>query len=75
MKQRGTTLQDYNLIDIYKTWKSLSFCEIWNDPTSPLFFIRPPHKQALQDMEFYDKLLDGFQDLPKVNNPVNKAKV
>ena len=28
----------------YKTWKSLSFCEIWNNPTPPLFFIRPPHK-------------------------------
>ena len=24
-----------------KTGKSLSFCEIWNNPTSPLFFIRP----------------------------------
>ena len=25
----------------HKRWKSLSFCEIWNNPTLPLFFIRP----------------------------------
>ena len=24
----------------HKRWKSLSFCEIWNNPTPPLFFIR-----------------------------------
>ena len=28
----------------HKTWKCLFFCEIWNNPTPPLFFIRPPHK-------------------------------
>ena len=28
----------------HKRWKSLSFCEIWNNPTPPLFFIRPPYK-------------------------------
>ena len=28
----------------HKTWKSLSFCEIWNNLTPPLFFTRPPHK-------------------------------
>ena len=60
----------------HKRWKSLSFCEIWNNPTPPLFFIRPPHKKALQDMEFYDKLVDRFQDLSKVKNPaVSKGKV
>ena len=26
----------------YKRLKSLSFCEIWNNPTPPLLFIRPP---------------------------------
>ena len=25
--------------------------------------------EALQDMEFYDKLVDRFQDRPKVKNP------
>ena len=25
-----------------KIWKSLFFCEIWNNPTPPLFFIRTP---------------------------------
>ena len=28
-------------LDCHKRWKSLSFCEIWNNPTPPLFFIRP----------------------------------
>ena len=38
--------------------------------------LRPPHKKSLQDMEFYDILVDRFQDLSKVNNPsVNKAKI
>ena len=42
----------------------------------PLFFIRSPNKQALKDMEFYDKLLEQFQDLSKVKDPaVSKAKV
>ena len=34
------------------------------------------YKKALQDMEFYYKLVDRFQDLSKVKNPaVSKAKV
>ena len=49
--------------------KSLSICEVWNNTTHTLFFIRPPYKQALQDMKFYDKPVDRFQDLPKVKNP------
>ena len=28
-------------------WKSLSIYEIWNTPTPPLFFTRPPYKLAL----------------------------
>ena len=27
-----------------KKWKNLSLSETWNDPTPPLFFIRPPYK-------------------------------
>ena len=50
----------------YKRWKSLPFGEIWNNPTPTLFFIRPPYKRAMQNMEFYDKLVDRFQDLSKV---------
>ena len=38
-------------------------------------FIRPSYKQALQDMDFCYKFVDGFQDLSKVKNPaVSKAK-
>ena len=60
----------------HKRWKSLSFCEIWNNPTPTLFFVRPPYKQALQDMEFYDKFVDRFHDVSKVKNPAaSKAKV
>ena len=56
--------------------KSFSFCEIWNNPTHPLFFIRPPYKSALQDMKFYDKFVDRFHDISKVKNPaVSKVKV
>ena len=28
----------------HRKWKSLSLCKIWNNRTSPLFFIRPPYK-------------------------------
>ena len=35
-------------------WKSISFCKIRNNVSRPIFFIRTPHKQALQNMEFYD---------------------
>ena len=28
----------------HKRWKSVSLFEIWNSPTLPLFFIRPPYK-------------------------------
>ena len=31
-------------ISCHKRWKRLSFCEIWNNPTTPLFFIRLPYK-------------------------------
>ena len=38
----GTTLWDYPQEYLcHKKWKSLSFCEISNNPTPPLFFIRP----------------------------------
>ena len=40
------------------------------------FLLDPLTKKALQDKEFYDKLVDRFQDLSKVDNPsVNKTKV
>ena len=73
MKRRGTTQQD-NLVDIRheKVSPFVKF-EIYN-PTPTLLFIRSPHKEALQDMEFYDKLVDRFQDLPKVKNPVVSNK-
>ena len=58
----------------HNRWKSLSFCEIWNNSTPSLLFIRPPYKEALQDMEFYYNFVDRFQDLSKVKNPaVSKA--
>ena len=60
----------------HKRLKSVSFYESCNNPTSPLFFIRPPYKQALQEMGFYDKFVDRFQDISKVKNPaVSETKV
>ena len=35
----------------------MKFEIIWNNP---LFFIRPPYKQALQDINFYGKFVDKF---------------
>ena len=62
-------------LGFHKRWKMLTFCEIWNNPTPPLFFIRHPNKKALQDMESDDKFVNRFQDVPKVKNPaVSKAK-
>ena len=39
-------------------------------PIPTLFFIRPPHKWAQQDMESYEKFVDRFQILSKEKNPV-----
>ena len=69
-------MQDYHLADIR------------HERVSPFvkFEIIPPllcflldlltNKHCMQDMEFYDKLVDRFKDLSKVKNPaVSKAKV
>ena len=62
--RRGTTLWEYppRVLGFHKRWKSLSFWEIWNNPSPPFFFIGPSYKKALQNMEFYDKFVDGFRD-------------
>ena len=49
---------DYNFrlppraLGCHKRCKILSFCEVWSNPTLPLFFIRLPYKQALQTWSF-----------------------
>ena len=44
--RRGVTLWDHpqERLVVMRYWKSLPFCEIWNNPTPPLLFIRPPYK-------------------------------
>ena len=44
--RRGATLSDYRQehLVVIRDKKSLSFCEIWFNPTTPLFFIRFPYK-------------------------------
>ena len=74
MKRRRTTLQDYTLVDIRHEKLSL-FRKFEIILPLPCFLLGPPHKSALRDMDFYDKLVDRFQDQSKVNNSVNKAKV
>ena len=73
MKRRGTTLQDYNLVDI-RHEKVSPFVKF--EIILPLLcFLLDPltNKHCMQGMEFYDKLVDRFQDLSKVNNlSVNK---
>ena len=40
------------------------------------FLLDSPYKYALQEKEFYEKIIDKFQDLSKAKNPtVCKAKV
>ena len=69
-------MQDYHLVDIrHKKVSPFVKCEII---LLLLRFLLDPltNKHCMQDMEFYDKLVDRFQDLPKVKNPaVSKAKV
>ena len=45
-ERRGATLWDYpqEYLVVIKRWKSLSFGEIWNNPTPPLLFIRSRYK-------------------------------
>ena len=70
------TLQDYHLVDI-RHEKVSPFVKF--EIILPLLcFLLDPltNKHCMQDMEFYDKLVDRFQDLSKVKNPaVSKAKV
>ena len=77
MKRRGTTLQDYNLVDDIRHEKVSPFVKF--EIILPLLcFLLDPltNKHCMQDMEFYDNLLHRFQDLSKVNNPsVNRVKV
>ena len=40
------------------------------------FLLDPPYKYALQEKEFYEKIMERFQDLSKAKNPtVSEAKV
>ena len=55
-------MQDYHLVDI-RHEKVSPFVKFEIILTLLCFFIRPLHKEALQGMEAYDKLVDRFQDL------------
>ena len=69
-------MQDYHLVDI-RHEKVCPFVKF--EIILPLLCFSLDHltnKHCMQDMEFYDKLVDRSQDLSKVKNPaVNKAKV
>ena len=69
-------MQDYHLVDIrHEKDSPLVKFEI----ILPLLcFLLDPltNKHFMQDMKFYDKLVDRFQNLSKVKNPAaSKAKV
>ena len=69
-------MQDYHLVDIRH--KKVSPFVKFEIILLLLRFLLDTltNKHYMQDMEFYDKLVDRFQDLPKVKNPaVSKAKV
>ena len=67
---------DYHLVDI-KHEKVCPFVKFEIILLLLCFLLDPlTNKHCMQDMEFYDKLMDRFQDLSKVKNPaVSKAKV
>ena len=82
MKRRGTTLQDYDLVDRQDMKKTSLFVKFGIIIPNLCFLLDPltnKHRRTWSSMinlGFYDKLVDSFQDLSKVNNPsVNKAKV
>ena len=69
-------MQDYHLVDI--RYEKVSPFVKFEIMLPLLCFLLDPltNKHHMQDMELYDKLVDRFQDLSKVNNPaVSKAKV
>ena len=75
IKRRGATLQDYNLVDI-RHEKVSPFVKF--EIILPLLCFLLDHltKKHCWAWSSYDKLVDRFQDLSKVNNPsVNKAKI
>ena len=74
MKPRGTTLQDYNLVDIRN--ERVSPFVKFEIILSLLCFLLDPSQISTAGMGFYHKPVDRFQDLSRVNNTfVNKAKV
>ena len=70
-------MQDHHLVDIRHEKVCPFFLKF--EIILPLLCFSLEHltnKHCMQEMEFYDKLVDRFQDLPKVKNPVaSKAKV
>ena len=69
-------MQDCHLVDIRHEKVSL-FVKFEIILTLLCFLLDPlANKHCMHDMEFYDKLIDRFQDLSKVKNlAVSKAKV
>ena len=69
-------MQDYHLVDI-RHQKVSPFVKFGIILPLLCFLLDPlTNKHCMQDMEFYDKLVDRFQDLPKVkNSAASKAKV
>ena len=66
-------MQDYHLDDI-RDEKAFLFVEF--EIILPLLcFCLTPLQTSTTGHGLYDKLLDRFQDLSKVKNPVSKAKV
>ena len=69
-------MQDYHLVDI-RHEKISHFVKL--EIILPLLcFLLDllKNKHCMQDMDFYDKLVDRFMDLSKVKNPaVSRAKV
>ena len=73
---RGITLQDYYLVDIRH--EKVSLFQKFEIILPLLCFLLDPltNKYCMQNMDFYDKLMDRFQDLSKVKNPaISKAMV
>ena len=76
-EKRGATLQDYPQEHLVVIGDEKVSAFVKFEIILPLlYFLLDLLQIAMQDMEFYDKFVDRFQDISKIkNHAVSKAKV
>ena len=56
-----------HLLVCNKRWKSLSFCEIWNNPTPPLFLLKPITNKHYRTKSSIKSRSNNYLELSKEN--------